>query len=154
MAVIYLTRGYTTIVDDDLWFELNRYRWYASGPEGRPARRLRLGPRKLIYICHQVLGVLPWVLKMNGYEVDYINGDPLDNRLDNLRIITHKKNMRNTLRYGLGGVGYDAYHDRWKAYLDQPDLPRINIGTFLTKEAAWEAVIKMKKELHLENNQD
>lgn len=154
MAVIYLTRGYHTIVDDDLYFELARYSWYASGIDGRPARRLRLGPRKLIYIYHQVLGVLPWVLKLKGFEIDHINGDPLDNQISNLRIVTHKENMRNKLSYGLGGVGYDAYHDKWKAYLDQPDLPRINIGTFSTKEAAWEAVVRTKKEMGLENNQD
>lgn len=32
-----------------------------------------------------------------GYEVDHINGDRSDNRLSNLRIVTHKQNMNNPI---------------------------------------------------------
>ena len=31
----------------------------------------------------------------NDYEVDHINADPLDNRLENLRWVTHEQNLAN-----------------------------------------------------------
>ena len=150
MAIIKLTRGFETVVDDDLYAELSSYRWYASGPEGRPARRLRLGQRKMILLYHQVLCVVPWVLRNLGYVVDHINCDPLDNRRENLRVVTHKENMRNGTYYGTrSGVCLDNTHNRYKAYLDRPDEPRINIGTFVTEEEAKAALEAAKKELGL-----
>lgn len=32
-----------------------------------------------------------------GFEIDHINGDRSDNRLNNLRIVTHKENMNNPI---------------------------------------------------------
>lgn len=153
MATIELTRGFSTIVDDEWFEELNSYNWYASGPDGRPARRLRLGPRKLIYMYHQILHVLPWVLSSLGLEVDHDNQDPLDNRALNLKIVTHKQNMQNSLRHNFAvGVCLDNTHNKWKAYLDRIDMPRLNIGTFVTEEEAYKALQDKKTELGLESN--
>lgn len=150
MAIITLTRGYVTIVDEDSYDELDRYNWYASGPQGRPARRLMGGPRKLIYLYHQVLGVLPWVMNEMGLVVDHIDRNPLNNQLVNLRIVSHKLNARNQDKYGYNvGVCFDSRNKKFKAYLDQPDLPRINIGTFLSSEEAYAALEAKKKELGL-----
>lgn len=55
MAIIQLTKGYETLVDDEFFEDLSQYNWYASGAEGRPARRLKAGPRKLIFMYHQIL---------------------------------------------------------------------------------------------------
>lgn len=153
MGIIYLTKGYETIVDDEFLDDLNLYNWYASGAEGRPARRLKAGPRKLIYLYHQILHVLPWVLNSMGLMVDHINRDPLDNRLSNLRVVTQKINMRNTASYGHNvGVCFDNQHQKYKAYIDRPDMPRINVGTFVTREDAEIALWESKKELGLANN--
>ena len=153
MAIIYLTRGFETIVDDDVYEDLNSYSWYASGLEGRPARRLKAGPRKIIFLYHQVLHVLPWVLSMNGKCIDHINGNPLDNRKENIRVVTTLENMRNTMRYGFReGVSYDSTHDKYKAYLDQTDKKRINVGTFVTREQAEIALAKFKVENGFEEN--
>lgn len=153
MAIIQLTRGFETIVDDDLYEDLNSYKWYASGKDGRPARRLRLGPRKLIFLYHQVLRVLPWVLRQQGLEVDHDDYNPLNNQKYNLQVVTHKQNMRNTTYYGYRqGICLDNTHNKWKAYLDRPDEPRINIGTFLTEIEAQAALDQIKKEMGIEDN--
>ena len=136
------------MVDDEIYEELSLYKWYDSGIELRPARRLRLGPRKLIYLYHQVLNVLPWVLRLQGLEVDHINCDPLDNRKENLRVATRKENMRNTTFYAYRqGICLDNTHNKWKAYIDQPDLPRINIGTFSSEQEAQAALDQKRAEL-------
>lgn len=147
MSVIYLTQGYETIVDDDLYKELNSYLWYASGNEGRPARRLRLGPRKMIMMYHQILHVLPWVLYKYNFHVDHINRNPLDNRKCNLRLAEAKVNARNTDRHlNRIGVSIDRTHNVFKAYIDQPDQARINIGTYPTENEAFAALAKAKLE--------
>lgn len=153
MAVITLTRGFEAIVDDHLFDDLNSYNWHASGVEGRPARRLKADPRKIIFLYHQVLHILPWVMSKQGLVIDHLDGNPLNNQLNNLRICSQKENMRNTFRYGFReGISYDSTHNKYKAYIDQPDTPRINIGTFLTVEEAKNALIQAKQELGLEDN--
>lgn len=150
MAIIELTRDYRTTVDDDRYKELDSYLWYASGNEGRPARRLRTGPRKLIYLYHQVLHVLPWVLRDMGLCVDHIDGNPLNNTKINLRVVSQSENMMNSARHQFrDGIGYDSTHDRYKAYIDMPFEKRINIGTYLTKEEATTAVMQARKEMGL-----
>lgn len=141
MWYIQLTRGFLTAVDDDMVEELNSYRWYASGGAGRPARRLKTGNRGLVYMYHQILDVNPKELKPKGLVVDHIDRDPLNNQRHNLRIVSHKDNMLNTLRHELRvGVAFDSQHCKWKAYLDEAYKPRINIGTYKTKIEAEQAL--------------
>lgn len=42
------------------------------------------------YLWEQVNGPIPV-----GLELDHINGDTFDNRLENLRLVTHKQNQNN-----------------------------------------------------------
>lgn len=150
MAIIYLTKNFETIVDDELYEDLNQYNWYASGYSPRPARRLRVGPRKVICIYHQILHVLPWVLNSMNLVVDHIDRNPLNNQLSNLRITSQKVNMRNTDRHVFRiGVCFDNTWKKYKAYIDQPDIPRINVGTYKTEEEAYTALELAKRELGL-----
>jgi hypothetical protein len=55
-------------------------------------------------------------------EIDHINHDPLDNRIENLRVVSHQENHRNTsLRKnntsGAMGVSWFAASRKWSAYL-------------------------------------
>lgn len=57
-----------------------------------------------------------------GYEVDHINRNTLDNRKENLRIITHKENARNTSigknnKSGFIGVSFDKSKNLWRAMI-------------------------------------
>lgn len=73
--------------------------------------------------------------------VDHINGNKQDNRIENLRWVTHVANSQNWEREN---VAWDKVKQRWRA------RRMINgkftyIGTFITKEEAEEAVIKFKE---------
>lgn len=139
MKTILLTRGFSTVVDDDLFEWLNSFNWYASGPSllVRPARRDSANGRRLIYIYHQILGVFPW--NMEG-EVDHINRNALDNRRENLRIVSHAENMQNGIRALKSvGVSIDRTHGTFKAYINERKKYgtfRRNVGTFKTREEA------------------
>jgi hypothetical protein len=73
-------------------------------------------------------------------EIDHINGDPKDNRLENLRDVSHAENMRNLSRpknnvSGRIGVHYSAGQQRWTAYIHQGNRRR-HLGSFKDRSSA------------------
>jgi hypothetical protein len=78
----------------------------------------------------------PW----DGRMVDHINGDRLDNRRANLRLVTPSQSSMNTAtrksRSGVRGVFLDR--GKWKAYICKEGVVK-NIGRFNTKEEAIKA---------------
>ena len=78
-------------------------------------------------------------------EIDHINGNPLDNRIENLRLATRSQNMGNShsskgsLR--LKGVWFCRTRKKYKTAISRKAL-----GSFLTEEEAhqayWEAAKK------------
>ena len=79
-----------------------------------------------------------------GLEVDHINGDPLDNRICNLRLASHRENMANQRaqskkKYSaLKGVTYCKREGRWSAVLTS-NGKRVWLGRHDTPEQAHEA---------------
>lgn len=85
------------------------------------------------------------------YDIDHINGDGLDNRKCNLRIVTHKVNNQNhrlqcNNTSGYPGVHYYKSRNNWSAQI-MNYRRKIFLGYFKTKE---EAILKRKlKEIEL-----
>lgn len=76
--------------------------------------RLGDGKRKR-YILHRVVTQCA-----EGMSVDHINHDTLDNRKENLRVVTHQQNQqnrkgaqRNNKSCGIRGVTWNARSQRW-----------------------------------------
>ena len=94
MKTIKLTQGKHSIVDDDDYKRLSRYRWYAANTSGKfyyaVRRSPRLGSKQRTILMHRVILNAP-----DGTEVDHINGDGLDNRRSNIRLCTCRENSRN-----------------------------------------------------------
>ena len=62
-----------------------------------------------------------------GYEIDHINSDPMDNRASNLRCVTRKENNRNPetrkKKSGLGGFDiYDSNKNLLKSVISARDV--------------------------------
>ena len=76
-----------------------------------------------------------------GFQVDHINGDKLDNRRKNLRVVTLKQNVMNRpverdTESGYKGVSRaNKGGSTWRARIYAEDK-RIHLGTFKTKEEA------------------
>jgi len=134
MAIIALTRGKYTVVDDEDYEWLSRYSWHCT-KNGYAATRV--GSK--IYYMQQLL--LPHVPqdRMRDHE----DRDKLNNRKGNLRIVTRQENALNVARRKYQGISYDTTHNRFKCYYDKITLgqlkKRVNIGTFATREQAYEA---------------
>ncbi len=94
---------------------------------------------KVVYLHDLVMGIE----KPKGFEVDHINGNKLDNRLENLRVISHKANIskmelsvRNTS--GIKGVQFDKNTNKWVARITV-DNKNIHLGSFPTVDEAVKA---------------
>lgn len=85
-------------------------------------------------------------------DVDHINRDKADNRIENLRLATRSQNNANSCRprtntSGFKGVSWSNAVGRWKAEI-RARGKRYHLGYFDTPEEAHTAYCAAAKELH------
>lgn len=133
-----------TVIDESDWDWLNQYRWslYVSHSQ----------PNKPPYVIAWVGGKRAKLHRIilnppDDLQVDHINGNPLDNRRENLRLVTHQQNQRNQRRITGGTSRYKgvSFHKR-RAHLPTPWQSRIMVdhkstflGCFATEDQAAQA---------------
>ena len=85
------------------------------------------------------------------HEIDHINGNPTDNRIENLRDVSHQTNVQNlresTSSSSTGLLGVGPHGDRWRARI-QINGKHVSLGRFKTKEEARAAYLSAKRQLH------
>ena len=140
MPQISLTKGKFTIVDDADLSWLSQWKWYAhrGGKSKFYAARREKGRTVLL---HRELISVP-----AGLEIDHIDGDGLNNRRENLRVVTHSQNLMNqgprsnkdSYSSRFVGVSYSKANKKWQAYIKAGDRQK-HLGRFLTEELALKA---------------
>lgn len=112
-----------------------RHFWRLSKPGTRWRYAVTTIRGKRVPMHRMILGVLPGIL------IDHINGDTLDNRRANLRVISNAANIQNQHRSRgksqFQGVAYQADRIKpWRAQIMR-DYKRVNLGNYATEiEAA------------------
>lgn len=135
-------------------------------PVGTPHRNgyLRFQYKGSRHMTHRLVWDLHFGSIPDGMLVDHIDGDKANNRLENLRIVSHSVNAQNQCKAhkqnatGLLGVrpGYNSkrHGQRWIAYIGTLDgitkrRKAQIIGTsFTSPEEAHQAYLEAKRRLH------
>lgn len=119
-----------------------KYVWVVVNRSTHPIHRI---------IWSMFFGEIP-----NGMQIDHIDGDGLNNRISNLRLVNREMNSQNqhkAHRNNLCGLLGVSFRGEWN--LKKPWQARIyvdgrkrSIGHYETKEQAHAAYLEAKRELH------
>lgn len=130
-----------------------------TGPRGKPGAfagtintrgyyEISVDGRK--YVSHR----LAWLYMRGGWpkgEIDHINGCRDDNRWSNLRDVSralNTQNRRTASSLNLTGLlGVSRHNARWRARIQVDGVVR-RLGTYDSPEAAHEAYVAAKRQLH------
>lgn len=138
MKEIPLTQGKVTLVDDEDFDYLNQFKWCAKKDKKTyyATREKREGGKPHRIYMHSLIIGTP-----KGMQTDHINGDGLDNRRKNLRIVTNRENSQN--RHQIKSSIYPGVYSRNGKWISQIQIKGKNrqIGTFDNEKAASNAYI-------------
>ena len=77
-------------------------------------------------------------------SIDHIDGNPLNNNIENLRLVTHQQNQWNRTR----AKGYYWDKKKWKSQI-QLNGKKKNLGRFDNEEDAHNCYLEAKKKYHI-----
>lgn len=80
-----------------------------------------------------------------GYHIDHINGIRNDNRIENLRLVTHRENMMNVTT--AKGYCWSKEKKMWRAEIHLDGKGK-HLGYFKQEEDARSAYLLAKKAIH------
>lgn len=132
MGQIVCKNGEVALVDDEDQFFLSRFTWYMGSElaNGGYACCFIYGKqniRKQIFM-HQLI-------MAGAYGMDHINGNKLDNRKENLRLVTHQQNGWNK------GKNRAASNGK----LPSSQYKGVVKCTRVTGEIYWRVIVKLSK---------
>lgn len=145
MRIIKLSKGASTIVDDEDYSKLIIYRWFlgGSGYAVRNAKKHEAGYS--LYMHHEILG-----RPVKGFEVDHVDQNKLNNQRFNLRFVTRAENVQNrndgSNTSGYKGVTFHRRAGKWMAQIKKGD-EKFYLGLFVDIEEAAKVYDKKAREL-------
>jgi hypothetical protein len=132
--------GVYTVIVDDCDAGLLQKNWGIKVDRSNVYVHLKAS-KKVISLHREVMALVLDYEIPDGYVVDHINGNGLDNRRENLRLATKLQNSANKRKEVKSSSGYRGvyYHKRAKRY--EASIT-IHLGYFDTAEDAHEAYKK------------
>ena len=106
----------------------------------------------VVYLAHRLAWLYVTSEDPRQWIVDHSNGNPTDNRFQNLRICTNAGNTQNACRQknnksGFKGVSFDAERKQWRASIRANNVYK-HLGRYQTAQEAHRAYCKAAAELH------
>lgn len=143
MKLIPLTQGKFAMVDDEDYDFLNQFHW-SVGSGGYPQRAVKTEKGWRPKRMHRDL--LNYTTEAN-VMADHINGDRLDHRRSNLRLVSKAKNQQNQGKRSrkassrFKGVYWASDIKRWRAYISPctRSMRRQSLGCYTDEVSAAKA---------------
>lgn len=135
-----------------LIWRVSKGRAKPGDPAGCPQKGgyLRMRVDQKHYWAHRVV----WLHTKGDWPthfLDHINGDPSDNRVENLREVSRKTNQENQRKphsnSSTGLLGVVPINGKFRAAISLQGV-RTCLGVFTTPEEAHKAYLTAKRELH------
>jgi len=138
--------------ENDMLFKINKKtkKWICCNhltPNSKGYNEVRVNDRmmllhRVVYLFHTP----DWNIYDSCHDnsIDHINGDKLDNRIENLRVVTNSQNQQNTTHYRckpIKGVCFLKRKNRWAAQWYENKKPKSK--SFKTEQEALEHRAKM-----------
>lgn len=145
MKLIPLTQDKFAKVDDEYYKDVIKLKWHFNN--GYACHTYKENGKTKSISMHRYIAIPP-----QTFEVDHINGDKLDNRKSNLRIVTPAQNKWNTGKTklntsGFKGVTWNKQHGLWQVKI-RHNNKRIHVGYFDDVINAGEAYTRAAKNLY------
>lgn len=104
--------------------------------------------------AHRIIWMM--VHGVDPIQIDHIDGNRLNNRISNLRNVSHLENVRNrrfsrTNSTGIVGVSFDKRARRFKAYIDSNCI-KLHLGSFNSLDDAIAARKRAEAKLGYHKN--
>lgn len=127
-----------------------------AGTQRKPSGYLYVSVHGRLYPVHRIVMLMCYGFYGEGLEVDHINHVRNDNRLVNLRFVTHGENMRNKSvssknASGVTGVDFLKAKKKYRARITV-DRKVIHLGYFETLEEAAAARAEANLKFKFNNN--
>jgi len=118
------------------------YKWF----------RFDVNKKKYCFSLHRIVYWLhnrDWDIlnSSRNNAIDHIDGDILNNNIENLRVVTNQENQWNQTR----AKGYSYFQGRWQSYI-RIDNKKKHLGYFDNEEDAHNAYLEAKKKYHIINS--
>lgn len=150
VAYVPLSKGYEAIIDAKDAKLVSWWSWYAN-EKPRTVYAVAKIPKSSgssVLKMHRLLTNAP-----EGMDVDHINGNDLDNRRSNLRVVTRAENRANSKgrrdsASGLKGTTFIKAKNRWRATITVRGVLHHLGSGFKTAQEAHEAYLAAAKRLN------
>ena len=133
---IILKHGEVAIVDEDSYEMLSKYSWYSVKSRGALYAKSGKNTRMHRLILN---------ISDSKLVVDHINGNGLDNRKQNLRVISSSENVKNRQRSSVGKrcPGVYKVYNKWRAEVTV-NYKNCYLGMHASEEEAINAINKFR----------
>lgn len=131
--LVNLDKGYVAVIDDDDLGVFEGHSWRGHG----------LGFNNQVYMVAYLKGKSIYFHRLvmragKGDIIDHVDGNPLNNRKSNLRVVSASSNIRNGVFKSDAEDMRNIYkcRSRWRVFFSHHRKPKINIGYFATVKEA------------------
>lgn len=143
-ATSLLTQNQVAIYDIEDVDKVEKYQWQAQWSPNTSSyyavTTIKIDGK---YTSLKMSRLIMSLAKGDKRQVDHINHNTLDNRKENLKIVTNKINSQN--RRGVKGYSWNRRTEKWEAYIFV-DSKNVYLGSFLLASDARQAYLSARQQ--------